>query len=152
MSKRSPAACRQLFDGLRVPKFTLRLSNPFRWGAERPSLKERAATLRATAGRVTSGAQPDPKAVPDVPDAPAYDAAAKSGGPVGNLHASEREFDAAPATWRKAVEANREPSARYTAAIEAAHARGGPTMQTSEPPLIEGCCAAADRGAFAEGF
>ncbi|TXN63520.1 hypothetical protein FV230_19925 [Methylobacterium sp. WL6] len=31
---------------------SLRLSNPFRRGAERPSLKERAAALRETADRV----------------------------------------------------------------------------------------------------
>lgn len=33
---------------------SLKLSNPFRRGTDRPSLKERAATLKATAGRVMS--------------------------------------------------------------------------------------------------
>ena len=39
---------------------SLKLSNPFRRGADRPSLKERAASLRATAARVMTGKQADP--------------------------------------------------------------------------------------------
>lgn len=39
---------------------SLKLSNPFRRGADRPPLKERAASLRATAARVMTGKQADP--------------------------------------------------------------------------------------------
>ena len=56
---------------------------------------------------------------------PAIDATAEGVGPVGNLHAIGREFDAAHAAWRKAAEIDCEPSQRYTAFIEAAKARGG---------------------------
>ncbi|TXM63967.1 hypothetical protein [Methylobacterium sp. WL120] len=215
----------------------------------KPTLRERAASLKATAGRVMSGAKPDPKAVPDVPDArafaveqaalidlsalsimqlgvlferfdaasnawsaelhlpyadereaafrintaagdvlereqervaeirdriaaeiarrqptgpqdadtqletlirhelmcngdlrdpairarievawgsaPAHDATAENVEPSGNLHAIGREFDAAHEAWRRAVEANQEPSRRHLAYLEAAKARGG---------------------------
>lgn len=43
---------------------SLRLSNPFRRGADRPSLKERAASLRATADRVMR--QPAPVGLSNV--------------------------------------------------------------------------------------
>ena len=59
--------------------------------------------------------------------APAHDATAESVEPVGNLHAIGREFDALHEAWRKAVEANREPNHRFTAFVEAAKARGGPS-------------------------
>ncbi|KQQ37532.1 hypothetical protein ASF58_23475 [Methylobacterium sp. Leaf125] len=39
---------------------SLKLSNPFRRGTDRPSLKERAATLRATASRAMSRKPADP--------------------------------------------------------------------------------------------
>ena len=39
---------------------SLKLSNPFRRGADRPSLKQRAASLRATASRVMRGRPTDP--------------------------------------------------------------------------------------------
>ncbi|TXM64444.1 hypothetical protein FV226_26500 [Methylobacterium sp. WL12] len=67
--------------------------------------------------------------------APTSDAAAESMAhpmptgpePTTSLLAMGREFDTAHATWRKAVEANREPNQRFTALIEAAKARGGPS-------------------------
>ena len=48
------------------------------------------------------------------------------GGDAG-LIALGRKFDAAHEAWRKAVEINREPNRRFTAFVEAAKARGGPS-------------------------
>ncbi|SFH04799.1 hypothetical protein [Methylobacterium gossipiicola] len=42
------------------------------------------------------------------------------------------EFDAAHAAWLDAVEANREPTERFTAFIDAAKATGGPTIKELE--------------------
>ena len=55
------------------------------------------------------------------------------GGPIDtDLAALGRQFDEAHDAWREAVEANREPSARYAAFIDAARKRGRPSIKDVE--------------------
>ena len=62
-----------------------------------------------------------------------------------DLTALGRQFDEAHDAWREAVEANREPSARYAAFLDAARKRGRPTMKdVQEAWELPGVAAAGD--------